>query len=126
MTTEYKDMSTDALEGILRQYLADINAVMHQITEGIPYVHGASQKAENNKSRQSYARIKDSLKFAYHYTSLSRNYEPMNKFYSHCFSPAVHEAYVHCRAKSNEVDTDKILASLYEAHGDIEYYLPQK
>lgn len=122
MQQEYKFMTDVELDGVLRQFIKEIEDIVYQITSLSST--GRLERADGiARIHNGYARIKEKLKEASHYTSLVRNENRANMFYTWSFRKAVSSASVHCRAKVNESNLDVILNSLHEAKMDLRYYL---
>jgi len=122
MQQEYKYMSDVELDRVLRQFIQDIEDVEQLITS-LSSTDRFERANGIKRIQNGYARIKENLKEASHYTSLVRNENRANFFYTWSFRKAVSGASVHCRAKANESNINVIFNSLYEAETDLRYYL---
>lgn len=123
MDKEYKNMSDVELDGVLRQFIKDIEDVEQQIEMVLQAADRMERIDKIPIIQAKYARIKGMLKDASHYTGLSRNANHANFFYTGCFSRVVNKASVDCRAKVNEYRLNVILVSLYAARTDLEHHL---
>ena len=120
---DYKFMSDEELSKILRQIYGDVERVIDRVINVLPTRKGRTWGEEHKSILAEYAAIKSRLKQLNHYISLARNAEFTRNYYFRYFCPAVYEAYVHCVAKVNEADTNKLLNTLYDVQDDLDYYL---
>jgi hypothetical protein len=123
MIRDYKGMTGEMLDAILRQVNVVIVKTMQRITGVLPTKQGSAREEERAGIKEGYAAIKRQLKALYRYTSLASNAAPTNTYYTRILTPAVHEAYTHCCAETAENDTNKILEVLNTVSDDIQYYI---
>ncbi len=102
-------------EGALRSFLESIIDNADKLMQDIDKTPGLS-----NDKIVRYAEIKNILKNVYHYTGLGRNSTGMTDYYEKYFSPAIREAYVHCKAPTNSRNRSEVFGSLYDVVDYIE------
>ena len=125
VSIDYKSMDNKELTDILLRIKASANNLMDCITELKATVQGYERRDRRDVIIAEYATLKKQLKEIYHYTQLGRNQVHIGTFYSSFFCPAIMDCYIHCNAKINETNLEKLFSSLYDISDYIIYYLPR-
>jgi hypothetical protein len=105
------------IDNNLLAILVDIGTTADTLRKRIDTLKETSKytQSENyNVIIAEYAVLKNKLKEIYKYTQLVRNRFYLDSFYNKYFSPAISDCYLHCVAKTNEKNIDKLYTTLYQ------------
>ncbi|HAN20670.1 MAG: hypothetical protein A2Y15_04490 [Clostridiales bacterium GWF2_36_10] len=120
---KYISTSDNELKSILLELKSTANNLMISISNLKNNTSGHAFRNERDAIISKYATLKTQLKEIYHYINLEKNEDLSNSFYSCYFCPAVTDCYIHCDAKANGTDLEKLYSSLYDIDDYINYYL---